>query len=197
MRPNKVAIDYVKGLKRDDKEASIEKDDIFREKHHLKKYYKFQYMPKKSGYTKTNLKVMKPKGSNSKTRKGGRSDAAIAKIATNAVKKIAEKKFMNSNNGLLGLRPTIPTGLDYVSTIAFSTTTGDSDDGSPISYGSAPVHEMKCLNPFKSNDPDSDLRMFAPLGKSVTPVSCKTRWRINRDLSRVPEQLTADPPPRS
>ena len=151
-------------------------------------------MPKKSGYTKTNLKVMKPKGSNSKTRKGGRSDAAIAKIATNAVKKIAEKKFMNSNNGLLGLRPTIPTGLDYVSTIAFSTTTGDSDDGSPISYGSAPVHEMKCLNPFKSNDPDSDLRMFAPLGKSVTPVSCKTRWRINRDLSRVPEQLTADPP---
>ena len=142
-------------------------------------------MPKNTGYTKTNLKVMKPKGGNSKTRKGGRSDAAIAKIATNAVKKIAEKKFMNSNNALLALRPTVPTGLDYVSTIAFSTTTGDSDDGTPISYGSAPVHEMKCLNPFKSTDADSDLRMFAPLGKSITPVSCKTRWRINRDYARM------------
>jgi len=41
IRPNKVAIDYVKGLKRDDKNESIEKDDIFREKYNLKKYYKF------------------------------------------------------------------------------------------------------------------------------------------------------------
>jgi hypothetical protein len=150
-------------------------------------------MPK-TGYTKTNLKVMKPKGGSKTRKKGVRSDAAIAKIATNAVKKIAEKKFMNSNNALLALRPTVPSGLEYVSTIAFSTTTGDSDDGTPISYGSAPVYEMKCLNPFKSTDADSDLRMFAPAGKSVTPVSCKTRWRINRDYARIGEQLSATPP---
>lgn len=41
MRPNKVACDYVKGLKRDDKKESTEKDDIFREKYNIKKYYKF------------------------------------------------------------------------------------------------------------------------------------------------------------
>jgi hypothetical protein len=41
VRPNKVATDYVKGLKRDDKQLSIEKDNIFRERHNLKKYYKF------------------------------------------------------------------------------------------------------------------------------------------------------------
>jgi len=41
MRPNKVACDYVMGLKRDEKHISIEKDNIFREKYNLKKYYKF------------------------------------------------------------------------------------------------------------------------------------------------------------
>lgn len=141
-------------------------------------------MPKNSGYTKTNLKVYKPKGG--KTRKsGGRSDAAIAKIATNAVKKIAEKKYLDSNNELKSLNPTRPTGNDYISTIAFSTTTNESDDGTPLVYGGAQIKEMLCLNPFKSNNASSDLAMFAPLGKKITPVSCKTRWRINREYARI------------
>jgi len=41
MRPNKVAFDYVMGKKRDDKQESCEKDNIFREKYDLKKYYEF------------------------------------------------------------------------------------------------------------------------------------------------------------
>ncbi len=141
-------------------------------------------MPKKSGYTKTNLKVMKPKGG--KTRKsGGRSDAAIAKIATNAVKKIAEKKYLDSNNELRSLNPTRPVGNDYISTLAFSTTTNESDDGTPLVYGGTQINEMLCLKPFKSNNASSDLAMFAPLGKKITPVSCKTRWRINREYARI------------
>ena len=127
-----------------------------------------------------------------KTRKNAKtimSKAEVVKISKNAVKSIAEKKFMNVNNALTGVEPTQITGNDYISTIAFSTTTGDSDDGTPISYGGASVNEMLCLKPFKSTDADADLRMFAPLGKQVQPVSCKSRWRINRQFANIDQAL--------
>jgi len=133
-----------------------------------------------------------------KTRKNAKkpamTKAEVVKISKNAVKSIAEKKFMNVNNNLTGVEPTQITGNDYISTIAFSTTTGDSDDGTPISYGGASVNEMLCLNPFKSTEADADLRMFAPLGKQVQPVSCKSRWRINRQFARIDPALDQTAP---
>lgn len=133
-----------------------------------------------------------------KTRKNAKkptmSKAEIVKISKNAVKSIAEKKFMNVNNALTGIEPIQITGNDYISTIAFSTTTGQSDDNTPLSYGGAPVNEMLCLNPFKSTDADVDLRMFAPLGKSVQPVSCKSRWRINRQFAQIDPTLDSSVP---
>ena len=39
VRPNKVASDYVKGLKRTDKQDACQKDNIFRAKYDLKKFY--------------------------------------------------------------------------------------------------------------------------------------------------------------
>ena len=96
---------------------------------------------------------------------------------------------MNVNNALKALEPTQVPANDYISTIAFSTTTGESDDGTSISYGGTAVQEMLCLNPFKSTDADVDLRMFAPLGKSITPVSCKSRWRINRQFAKIDQAL--------
>jgi len=41
VRPNKVACDYVKGLKKQDKQESCEKDNIFRAKYNLKRFYQF------------------------------------------------------------------------------------------------------------------------------------------------------------
>ena len=131
-----------------------------------------------------------------KTRKNAKptmSKADIVKISKNAVKSIAEKKYMDTNNALKGEVPTRPTGNDYISCIGYSTTTGDSDDGTPLLYGGTAVQEMLCLNPFKSNAADQDLRMFAPVGKQIQPVSCKSRWRINRQFARIDPalQLTA------
>ncbi|MDA9663633.1 hypothetical protein N9T80_00660, partial [bacterium] len=56
-------------------------------------------------------------------------------------------------------------------------------------YGGTAVQEMLCLNPFKSNAADQDLRMFAPVGKQIQPVSCKSRWRINRQFARIDPKL--------
>eukprot|EP01047_Picozoa_sp_COSAG01_P068875 COSAG01_NODE_10057_length_2260_cov_41.094401_1_plen_223_part_00 len=41
MRPNNVASDYVKGEKQQAKQCGLAEDDLFRDKYHLKKYYKF------------------------------------------------------------------------------------------------------------------------------------------------------------
>ena len=41
VRPNGVASDYVKGIKKQDKQESCEKDNIFRAKYNLKRFYQF------------------------------------------------------------------------------------------------------------------------------------------------------------
>ena len=89
--------------------------------------------------------------------------AKVKAIAKDAVKVMAEKKYMNSNNALAGLSPTRPTGNDYLSCIAFSTTTNEDDVGTPMAYGGQQVKEMKCLQPFFSNDADQDLQLYAPI----------------------------------
>lgn len=113
------------------------------------------------------------------------TEAKVKAIAKDAVKVMAEKKYMNSNNALAGLSPTRPTGNDYLSCIGFSTTTNEDSVGTPMAYGGQQVKEMKCLQPFFSNDADQDLQLFAPIGKRVQPVSCKTQWRINRQFARI------------
>ena len=122
------------------------------------------------------------------------TEAKVKAIAKDAVKVMAEKKYMNSNNALAGLSPTRPTGNDYLSCLAFSTTTNEDSVGTPMAYGGQQVKEMKCLQPFFSNDADQDLQLFAPIGKRVQPVSCKTNWRINRQFARIDP---TNPPPAS
>ncbi len=115
------------------------------------------------------------------------------KEAISAVKVMAEKKYMDTNNALKGLNPTRPTGNDYLSCIAFSTTTNESDDGTPLVFGGSQINQMLCLKPFQSNAADQDLRMFAPIGKKIQPVSCKSSWRINRQFARIDPTLQATP----
>lgn len=119
--------------------------------------------------------------------------AKITAIAKDAVKVMAEKKYMDTNNALKGLNPTRPTGNDYISAIGFSTTTNESDDASILTFGGQQIKEMLCLKPFQSNAADQDLRMFAPIGKRIQPVSCKSTWRINRQFARIDPSLSATP----
>lgn len=117
---------------------------------------------------------------------------AIARKEAEAVIKVkAEKKYMDSNNALHGLSPTRPTGNDYLSCIGFSTTTNEDPNGTPMAYGGQQVKEMLCLKPFQSNDADQDLQLFTPIGKRIQPVSCKTRWRINRNFARIDPALNS------
>ena len=111
--------------------------------------------------------------------------AIARKEAESVIKVKAEKKYMDSNNALHGLSPTRPTGNDYLSCIGFSTTTNEDPDGAVMAYGGQQVKEMECLKPFQSNNADQDLQLFTPIGKRIQPVSCKTRWRINRNFARI------------
>jgi hypothetical protein len=119
--------------------------------------------------------------------------AKVKAIAKDAVKVMAEKKYMNSNNALQGLSATRPAGNDYLSCIAFSTTTNEDPDGTPMVYGGQQVKEMLCLQPFQDNDADNDLQLFAPIGKRLQPVSCKSTWRINRQYARIDPTLNTNP----
>lgn len=119
--------------------------------------------------------------------------AKVKAIAKDAVKVMAEKKYMDTNNALKALNPTRPAGNDYLSCMAFSTTTNESDDGTPLVFGGGQVNQMLCLKPFQSNAADQDLRMFAPVGKKVQPVSCKSQWRINREFARIDPESSATP----
>ena len=115
------------------------------------------------------------------------------KEAESVIKIKAEKKYMNSNNALQALTPTRPAGNDYLSCIAFSTTTNEDPQGTPMVYGGQQVKEMLCLKPFQSDDADQDLQLFTPIGKRLQPVSCKSRWRINRQFARIDPD--SDPTP--
>lgn len=115
------------------------------------------------------------------------------KEAESVIKVKAEKKYMDSNNALGGLSPTRPTGNDYLSCIGFSTTTNEDPDGAVMAYGGQQVKEMECLKPFQSNNADQDLQLFTPIGKRLQPVSCKSRWRINRTFARIDPTLQATP----
>jgi len=141
-------------------------------------------MPKKSGYTSANLYK---KGSKNKTQKAPMTKASVAKIAKQAVKSVAERKFMNTENTLVQLSPTRPTGNHYISAIGYSTTVGNDNNGTPMVYGGQPIKEMLCLRPFRADNAESDLGAMRPDGKNVTPVSCKSRWRINRSYTSLPE----------
>lgn len=110
------------------------------------------------------------------------SKAEISKIAKNAVKTVAEKKFMNVNQNLRQILPNRPPGQLNISGIGFSTTVADDPQGTVMLYGGTPIKEMLCLRPFRRDQAGvtSDLRAMAPDGKHITPVSCKSRFRLSR-----------------
>lgn len=114
----------------------------------------------------------------------------VAKIAKASVKQIAEKKYMNTkttfgDQNATFVNPTRPVGNNYISAVGFSTTVGETDVGAAVTYGGQAVHDLMCLRPFTDSETDDTLKAFAPDGKFVQPVSCRTQWRINRDFARI------------
>jgi len=151
-------------------------------------------------YTK---KSPRSSGSASAKKTAKVSKAEISKIAKNAVKTVAEKKFMNVNQDLRQINPNRPPQQDYISGIGFSTTVGDDHVGTPMLYGGIAIKEMLCLRPFRRDQAGvtSELRAMAPDGKHITPVSCKSRFRISRHYgvtsptgSNVAPDATSFPP---
>ena len=123
----------------------------------------------------------------------------VAKIAKASVKQIAEKKYMNSkttfgDQDTTYVSPTRPVGNNYISAVGFSTTIGESDVGSAVTYGGQAIHDLMCLRPFLDNETDDTLKAFKPDGKFIQPVSCRTQWRINRDFARIDPTLDMTPP---
>jgi hypothetical protein len=123
----------------------------------------------------------------------------VAKIAKASVKQIAEKKYMNTKTTFGDqdshfVNPTRPVGNDYISCVGFSSTIGESDVGATVTYGGQAIHDLMCLRPFTDSQTDDTLKAFAPDGKFIQPVSCKTSWRLNRDFARIDPTRSGSPP---
>lgn len=115
--------------------------------------------------------------------------AEIVKIAKNAVKTVAEKKWFNTAQ-LNQLNPTLPSAegaTAKVSGIGFSTTEDVNESGSELLWCGQQVHEMFCLRPWSANSQDvtTERAALAMEGKWLQPVSSKSRFRISRNHAKI------------
>lgn len=144
-------------------------------------------MPVKKKQTKRKIKVSKPV----------MKKTDVEKIAKNVVKRVAEKKWFNTEQ--LGVsNPTLPTNETSnarFSGIGFSTTEDVNDKGEPIMFCGQQVKQMLCLRPWSANSPDADSEReaLAMEGKWLQPVSSKSRFRLSRFHSKIDEQSSVTP----
>lgn len=139
-------------------------------------------MPSKSKVTKR-VKRTKPM-----------KKAEIVSIAKKAVKNVAEKKWFNSQQ-IPNSVPTLPsaaTASDRVTGIGYSTTEDTNESGAAVMFCGQQVKEMMCLRPWALNTlgADSERKALAMDGKWLQPVSCKTRFRLSRNHTRLDEVST-------
>ena len=126
-----------------------------------------------------------------KLKKPPMKKAEIVKIAKNAVKTVAEKKWFNTAQ-LNSLNPTLPSGENAtarVSGIGFSTTDDVNESGSALTWCGQQIHEQFCLRPWSENSQDvtTERAALAMEGKWLQPVSSKTRFRLSRNHARIDE----------
>lgn len=138
-------------------------------------------MPKPHPFKKRRLKIVNKKGLNAKEK------AEVAKIAKNSVKTLAETKYMDNNDE--GLQNQIPFEIQnnkLVSCIGYSTTVNAQPDGGAFQYPNGHnIRQMMCLRPFFNTTAQGDLGQYAPDGKEIRPISCRTRWRLDRDFTKI------------
>lgn len=136
---------------------------------------------------------MPPKKKRVTKRRAPMKKSAIVKIAKDAVKSVAEKKFFDSNSFTdeapdsyqTTQQPSRPSLNDAISCLGFSTTLAETEDGVPIMFGGTEVLEFKMARPFTPEARDANLAPYALLGKKAMPVSAQCRWLIQRDYNKM------------
>ena len=117
--------------------------------------------------------------------------AEATALAKQAVKTMAEAKYMNNNDENLQIQiPHLITNNKLISCIGYSTTVNAQPDGGSFQYPNGyDIKEMMCLRPFFDTTTYEDLRQYAPDGKEIRPISCRTRWRLDRDFTKITAQF--------
>ena len=141
--------------------------------------------------------MVKKSETKKQSKKPAMKKAEIVKIAKNAVKTVAEKKYFNTEQ-IGALHPTLPVNENAtarVSGIGFSTTEDVSESGAAIQWCGQQVYEQYCLRPWSENTPlvDTERAALAMEGKWLQPVSCKSRFRLSRFHSKIDEQSSLVP----
>lgn len=117
--------------------------------------------------------------------------AEVTALSKKAVKTMAEAKYMNNNDE--SLTQQIPFEIQnnkLVSCIGYSTTVKANAQGGSYQYPNGhDMREMMCLRPFFDTTAYEDLRQYAPDGKEIRPISCRTRWRLDRDFTKITAQF--------
>ena len=128
------------------------------------------------------------KFSKSKTAGLNRKEKAeVTALAKKAVTTLAEHKYMNNNDEALTQQiPFYIQNNRVVSCIGYSTTVNAQPDGGAFQYPNGHnMREMKLLRPFTDSNVYEDLQAYAPIGKEIRPISSRTRWRVDRDFTKI------------
>lgn len=134
---------------------------------------------KKRKYAVKGRRVIASKGLNKKEK------SQVTALAKKAVVKVAEKKFMDSNQfsnvGFVSAH-----ALDSpIAVMAYSTTESKDDNGAVVMYGVKQIDAGQCLKPFYAprGSIDDTTGQYAIIGKDCMPKSCHTRMRFVRKYS--------------
>lgn len=123
-------------------------------------------------------------------------------IAKSAVTSMVEKKYMNTQASFNVAPHEAKTGA-RVSVVAFSNTVNTVGSGATpviLNYGvdgpnpitdAVPMREMKMLRPFTTTSGNDQTNNYAIEGRQCMPVSASCKWRMSRDIGKMPSGLEA------
>jgi hypothetical protein len=121
--------------------------------------------------------------------------AKIAKqVVTRELKKKTELKFFDSNE-FRAIQPQPVVGSKF-SCIGFSSTDIVQPDSGVYQYPAGTnITALKCLQPFKSNDTDTELRKYILNGRECNPITARCKYVLNRTVAQNVNDLNDSPPP--
>lgn len=139
-------------------------------------------------------KTKKPTGLNRKEK------AEVKALAKSTITAQVEKKYMNTLSAY-NVNPLISKPASRVSVLAFANTTnivGQGLGGLALNYGidgpdpiadAVEMRELKMLRPFTSTTGNQQTDNYAIEGRECKPVSASCKWRLSRDIGKIPSGL--------
>lgn len=126
----------------------------------------------------------------------------VRTIAKKTINVVAEKKFMNTLPAYNVIPNVSKGGGSRISVLGFVNTlnaVGTGLNQVALNYGiedqsvsppiGVPMRELKMLRPFTGSTGSAQLDNYAIEGRECMPVSASCKWRLSRDIGKIPTAL--------